>query len=96
MVNSNTFKKPGATEEEGFEDVGLNDEAKPKKRSFLSRFGEAASDNPATTTDPTTPVHHGFHLPGMTGRKRGQSGKGAELGSIDRPVSKGKGDGVIR
>jgi hypothetical protein len=95
-VNSNTFAKPGATEEEGFEDVGLNDEAKPKKRTFLSRFGESASDNATNSTEPTAPAHHGFHLPGITGRKRGQSGKGAELGTIERPASKGKGDGVIR
>jgi hypothetical protein len=95
-VNTNTFKRPGATEEEGFEDVGLNDEVKPKKKTFLSRFGESASDNATNSTEPTAPAHHTFHLLSITGRKRGQSGKGAELGTIERPGSKGSGDGVIR
>ena len=95
-VKNNTFEKPRATEEERFEDVGLNDETKIKKKSFLSRFGETASDNPGSSTEPTAPAHHGFHLPGITGRKRGQSGKGAELGNIERPTSKERGDGVIR
>lgn len=95
-VSHNALEKPGATQEEGFEDVGLNDEAKPKKKSFLSRFGESASENPGASTDPTPLAHHGFHLPGITGRKRGQSGKGAELGNIERPGSREKGDGAIR
>jgi len=92
-VNGNTFQRPTTTEEEGFEDVGLNDEVKPKKRGFLSRFGDSGTDASGSSLDPVAPTHHGFHLPG---RKRGQSGKGAELGNIERPDSKGKGDGVIR
>ena len=92
-MNGNTFQKPSATEEHGFEDVGLNDEAKPKKRGFLSRFGETGADASGSSTDATASTHHGFHLPG---RKRGQSGKGAELGNMQRPESKGKDDGVIR
>ena len=89
--------------------MGLQDETnKPaaKKRGFLSRFGE----QPPGSTDPTPPgtsdgpsgkptgdkAHGiGFHFPG---RKRGESGKGAELGNIDRPGSSkgGKSDGVVR
>lgn len=89
-VNGNTFDKPQSTEEEeGFEEVGLHDEPKPKKKSFLSRFGESASDAPTAAGD-TSKSHFGLHLPG---RKRGQSGQGAELGSIERPGSKGKSDG---
>ena len=89
---SQTFERPKATDEEGFEDVGLNDETKPKKRGLFSRFGES-SDQP-TSDDGSRPSssHRTFHLPG---RKRGQSGVGAELGNIDRPASKG-GDGVVR
>ena len=100
VMNGSTFEKPDTTREEGFEDVGLNDEVKqqPKKKSFLSRFGETASEN--SSTDVKEGSHHGFHLPG---RKRGQSGKGAELGSIPRPESPvkrpdspAKKDGIIR
>ena len=79
------LERPQPTEEEVFEDVGLNDETKQqptKKRGIFARFGdntEAASSN-----DGSRPAssHRGFHLPG---RKRGQSGQGAELGSIERP-----------
>ncbi|KAL9621607.1 MAG: hypothetical protein Q9160_003999 [Pyrenula sp. 1 TL-2023] len=95
-VNGTTFEKPQSTQEEVFEEVGLNDEqAKPKKKSFLSRFGETVSESPPSGTENIKPStsHHGFHLPG---RKRGQSGAGAELGSIERPASKGKPDVVGR
>lgn len=94
-VNSGEFERPAPTEEETFEDVGLNDEAKlpPKKKGIFSRFGD--NSEPATTGDAPRPTssHRGFHLPG---RKRGQSGQGAELGNIDRPVIPGSDDGVIR
>ena len=88
------FEKPQATDEEGFEEVGLNDEAKPKKRGLFSRFGDSV-DSP-TSEDSSRPSssHRNFHLPG---RKRGQSGQGAELGSIDRPPPpKLQDDGVVR
>lgn len=81
------------TPEEGFEDVGLNDDSKhnvpPKRRGFFSKFG--------TDVTTTTPVHHdltpstngGGNLQTMSrflpGRKRGQSGQGAELGAM--PIS---------
>jgi len=80
-VNGRHFERPQPTDEEGFEDVGLNDEARPKRRGLFSRFGDssetAASDPPRPTSS-----HHTFHF---TGRKRGQSGQGAELGNMERP-----------
>ena len=95
-VNGNTFERPTSTEEEAFEEVGLNDEPKPKKKSFLSRFGETTPSDPQpAAADFTKPAssHYGFHLPG---RKRGQSGVGAELGEIGRPTSKGKAEAAVR
>ncbi|EGD88998.1 hypothetical protein H112_03914 [Trichophyton rubrum D6] len=60
--------------EDPFEDVSLADDSKPKKRGLFSRFG----DSPASQQ---TPGKHSFHFPG---RRRDQSGQGAELASIDR------------
>lgn len=75
---SSTFQRPEPTQEEDFEDVGLNDEAKPKKRGFFGRFGDA-------NENAHPPGHHGFHI---GGRKRGQSGTGQELGDMNnRPGS---------
>lgn len=65
-------------EEETFEDVGLNDDLKPKKKGLFSRFGDSSS--PAQTVSPRSST---FHFPG---RKRGQSGGGAELGNIKTPT----------
>lgn len=85
---------PTVEAEEGFEDVGLNDEAvkmeedntqqppaqQPKKRGFFAKF----ADN-TTSQDPTpSPTASRFHIPG---RKRAQSNQGAELGRMDRPKS---------
>ncbi|KAF2842558.1 hypothetical protein M501DRAFT_927962 [Patellaria atrata CBS 101060] len=72
--------RPETTTEEGFEDVGLNDEVKPKKRSLFSRFGDSNNDHSHSESRPSS-SHHGFHF---TGRKRGQSGTGSEL----RPMPK--------
>ncbi|KAI1400376.1 hypothetical protein F4819DRAFT_372514 [Hypoxylon fuscum] len=73
------------TAEEGFEDVGLNDEKQnqqPKKRGFFAKFSES--------TETTTNAHPSGT--GMSrfipGRKRAQSGQGAELGAIERPNSR--------
>jgi len=74
---SATFNHPEPTREEEFEDVGLNEE-KPKKRGFLSRFTDSNDEAAAPDARPSS-SHHGFHLPG---RKRGQSGTGAELGDM--------------
>lgn len=83
-------------QEEDFEDVGLNDSSKQdedfkqhqaKKRGIFSRFGDHAPDSQAPADAPRpNSSHRGFHLPG---RKRGQSGQGAELGSINQPIVQG-------
>ncbi len=98
-IKPNQFERPAPTDEEGFEDVGLNDEKKepPKKKSIFSRFGDN-TETPATGDAPRpNSSHRGFHLPG---RKRGQSGQGAELGNIDKLVTNGitngNDDGIVR
>ncbi|KAJ4367487.1 hypothetical protein N0V83_007070 [Neocucurbitaria cava] len=66
--------------EEGFEEVGLNDEPKPqpqKKRGLFARFG----DNSEKQEERPASSHH-FSL---TGRKRAESGGGAELKPMSRP-----------
>ncbi|KAJ5244137.1 hypothetical protein N7489_004233 [Penicillium chrysogenum] len=74
----NSLTKSEIMEEETFEEVGLNDEAKPKKKGFLSRFGDSGND--AQTSGPKSSTSSfGFHIPG---RKRGQSGGGSELASV--------------
>lgn len=75
-----SFERPPPTDEEGFEDVGLHDEVKPKKRGLFSRFGD--STEPTGEDQRPGSSHRGFHLPGM---KRGHSGQGAELGSFPKP-----------
>lgn len=70
------------TAEEGFEDVGLNDDQKqqPKKRGFFAKFSDSQES--------------GVHSQGtgmsrfIPGRKRAQSGQGSELGHIERPSSR--------
>ncbi|KAI4786774.1 hypothetical protein E4T44_13794 [Aureobasidium sp. EXF-8845] len=69
--SSLALNRPLPTADEGFEDVGLED-PKPKKRGFLSRFAD--SNDEGTDAKPTS--SH-FHF--GSGRKRGQSGQGAEL-----------------
>ncbi|KAF3053069.1 hypothetical protein E8E11_000170 [Didymella keratinophila] len=68
--------------EEGFEDVGLNDEPKPapKKRGIFSRFGD--NNNADNKTEERPSSGHHFSL---TGRKRAESGKGEELKPMGRP-----------
>lgn len=71
-------------EEEAFEEVGLADEdVKPKKRGLFSSFGDSSSDN-TNNNSRTSSSHLGFRLPG---RKRGQSGQGAELSNYRPEVS---------
>ncbi|KAL8809685.1 MAG: hypothetical protein Q9200_003201 [Gallowayella weberi] len=77
--------RPQPTDEETFEDVGLSDEAKqqpPKKRGIFARFGDNSDITASGDGSRPNSSHRGFHLPG---RKRGQSGQGAELGNMDRP-----------
>lgn len=80
-------------EESGFEDVGLHDEtnkhnkeAHPqhRKRGLFSRLGD--SNNERQTPSPSGQTESGFSR-FLPGRKRGQSGQGAELGSIERPMT---------
>jgi hypothetical protein len=75
--------------EEGFEEVGLNDEPKapqqPKKRSIFSRFGDSSEK----VEERPTSGHH-FSL---TGRKRAESGGGAEMKSMGRVSSEVNGEG---
>ena len=73
--------------------MGLNDEAKPKKKGIFSRFGDTSE--PVSNDENSRPSssHRGFHIPG---RKRGQSGQGAELNSMDRKKVDPVDDGVIR
>lgn len=74
--HSTSFNRPlPPAEEDKFEDVGLNDEPKPKKQGFLSRFTHSGDAEPRPSSG------HGFHI---SGRKRGQSG-GQELSSMPRP-----------
>ena len=93
--SSGQSERPQPTEEERFEDVGLNDDSKlaPKKKGIFARFGDNSENASTSDTSRPSSSHRGFHLPG---RKRGQSGQGAELGNIDRPPVKGDDDGVIR
>ncbi|MCJ1400181.1 hypothetical protein MMC11_003385 [Xylographa trunciseda] len=82
---SGRFERPQPTDEEGFEEVGLNDDVKPKRRGIFSRF-EHSADSLAGEDTSRPSSSHKFHIPG---RKRGQSGQGAELGNIDGPVQNG-------
>ncbi|RQM08321.1 hypothetical protein DH86_00003799 [Scytalidium sp. 3C] len=74
-IGERRFENQPPTAEEGFEDVGLNDEQgrQTKKKGFFSKFGDN-SDSGAQSTSGSR-----FHI---TGRKRGQSGTGEELGNI--------------
>ena len=91
--NSGQLERPRPTEEETFEDVGLNDETKqvPKKRGIFARFGDnSESSAPGDNSRPSS-SHRGFHLPG---RKRAPSGQGAELGNMVKPAAAGGANGV--
>ena len=70
--------------EEGFEEVGLNDEPKPqpKKRSLFSRFGDNNHANEKTEERPGSSHHFS-----LTGRKRAESGAGSELKPMPKPSS---------
>lgn len=70
--------------EEGFEDVGLNDEPKPapaKKRGIFARFGDSSNNNADSKQEERASSGHHFSL---TGRKRAESGKGEELKPMPR------------
>ncbi|RYP66118.1 hypothetical protein DL769_006115 [Monosporascus sp. CRB-8-3] len=86
-----SFDREPPTPEEGFEEVGLNDEQQkqqtqqqqePKKKGFFARF-----------SDPQESHNSHAHSQGMgmsrfiPGRKRAQSGQGSELTPMERPRS---------
>ncbi|KAM5444119.1 hypothetical protein MferCBS31731_000636 [Microsporum ferrugineum] len=65
--------------EDPFEDVPLADGSKLKKRGLFSRLGDSSAGSQAQGKSLSS--HHTFHFPG---RRRGQSGQGAELTSMDQ------------
>ena len=73
--------------------MGLNDDTKPKRKSIFSRFGDSVDPPSSEEGSRPSSSHRGFHLPG---RKRGQSGQGAELGNITKPAPRETDDEVIR
>ena len=79
-------------EEEQFEDVGLDNEDKlppnPRKKGLFSRFGDLTGSSDTESKSNVSSSYRGFHLPG---RKRGQSGAGAELGAIKPSIEPGNG-----
>lgn len=81
-MRSTSFERPERMEEETFEDVGLNDDAKPKKKGIFARFGDSFNDTQQPANKSSTSF--GFHIPG---RKRGQSGGGSELGAVKTPTT---------
>ena len=84
-LNVDTFAHPPPLESEAekFEDVKLRDDSvvKPKKKSFLARFGDSTEQSNSDGKQ---------HFSILPGRKRGQSGVGSELESVQRPDSKGR------
>lgn len=79
---------PQTQEEDKFEDVNIDDPkpAPPKKKGIFARMLESddhadTNSRQASSNDKSGPWHH------LTGRKRGQSGQGAELGAIPQRES---------
>lgn len=90
--SSNSFTRPSVvpaqtTEErrEDFEDVDIADKPvpAPKKRGLFSRITDSGvhSERPGSQDGGKGSAWHHFGVPG---RRRGQSGQGAELGSIPK------------
>ncbi|PVH96425.1 hypothetical protein DM02DRAFT_119561 [Periconia macrospinosa] len=73
----------GMATEQGFEDVGLNDEPKSmKKRGIFSRFADSTEVEPKEERPSSS--HHHF---GFGGRKRAQSGsQGSEMKSMPKAI----------
>ncbi|KAK1250121.1 hypothetical protein MKX08_010124 [Trichoderma sp. CBMAI-0020] len=79
-INRNSVQLP--TADEGFEDVGLEDQKQPpRKRGFFSKLTE-------TQEKDSSPVPSGVSRFLIPGRKRAQSGQGSELSPMEHtPVS---------
>ncbi|KAM0483104.1 hypothetical protein ACHAPX_002549 [Trichoderma viride] len=79
-INRNSVQLP--TADEGFEDVGLEDQKQqPRKRGFFSRLTESEEKDPS-------PAPSGVSRFLIPGRKRAQSGQGSELSPMEHtPVS---------
>lgn len=76
-INRNIEQLP--TAEENFEDVGLEDQKQPpRKRGFFSKLTETQEKDSTAQTGVSR-----FLMPG---RKRAQSGQGAELAAMDQPT----------
>ncbi|KAH7388676.1 hypothetical protein BKA66DRAFT_55553 [Pyrenochaeta sp. MPI-SDFR-AT-0127] len=83
MQQSRNSESQAEVPEEGFEDVGLNDEPKPqpqKKRGLFSRFGDNSHANEKPEERPSSSHHFS-----LTGRKRAESGAGSEMKPMPRP-----------
>jgi hypothetical protein len=95
-INGNTFQRPVSMEEETFEDVGLaDDDSKPKKKGLFARFADSSTSTDAPSSGNNSrpsSSHLPFRLPG---RKRAQSGQGAELGSIKPQSSMTEVEGTV-
>ncbi|CCC06240.1 hypothetical protein SMACR_00457 [Sordaria macrospora] len=91
MLSERRFRRDFPTPEESFEEVGLNDDKQQtqpaKKRGFFSKFGSDAPEH--ATGTPLKEKENGQAMSRfLPGRKRGQSGQGAELMPVaDRPSS---------
>ncbi|CZT24723.1 uncharacterized protein RCC_10451 [Ramularia collo-cygni] len=90
--SSNSYQRPlqvpQTQEEDRFEDVNIDDPKPqaPKKRGLFARMVDSVDhsdtvNRPTLNNDKAMPWHH------LTSRKRGQSGQGAELGSIPKRES---------
>lgn len=77
-----SIDRVGAPSEEGFEEVKLNEDGKPRKKGIFG-FGGQAAPKPLSDVERPSSGHHFF-----TGRRRGQSGGGAELKAMERPTSR--------
>lgn len=78
------IERPTAHAEDTFEDVGLNDDAapKPKRHGLFSRFGSSSTTSDAAEGNARVPGSGMMSGHSFFGRKRGQSGQGAELGNM--------------
>ena len=81
----NKTPEPMKEEEEEFEDVGLDDEAKPRKRSFFN-FGHSSENDPPNQNS-AKPSSNSLNPLNFAGRRRGINGQGAELGGQMKRLS---------